>query len=116
MQLQDKLREEEQERNQLFDGAYLSPETSAGQEDLTVEQLVYKAERTHKDTTATANRALKVDREEGTMHMRSHDLHAATHACSSTLHLLICRLLSRPGRYRMKLSRSCMRRMHKWTS
>jgi hypothetical protein len=59
--LQRQLKEEEEVRNELFSrGPTMSPAASAGGAEPTIDQLVTKAQRTHKDTTNTAQRALKV--------------------------------------------------------
>jgi len=49
------------DRNELFAGAEKEPDTSnSPEQELSVDQLVRKAERTHKDTTGITRRALKV--------------------------------------------------------
>jgi hypothetical protein len=61
--LHRQLKEEEEVRNELFAsrGPTMSPAPSGGgAEEPTIDQLVTKAQRTHKDTTNTAQRALKV--------------------------------------------------------
>eukprot|EP00983_Pelagomonas_calceolata_P109506 1159564-Pelagomonas_calceolata.AAC.4 len=48
-------------RNELFEGSsYGRDAATLPEQELSVDQLVQKAERTHKDTTATTRRALRV--------------------------------------------------------
>lgn len=47
-------------RNELFEGAAHDREATAPEEQLSVDELVRKAERTHKDTTTVTRRALRV--------------------------------------------------------
>lgn len=59
--LQDKLVEEQNLRNELFNGRLPPAATDTAPEaELTVQQLVNKAEKEHKATTQTAQRALRV--------------------------------------------------------
>ena len=58
--LQQQLIEEQQVRNELFAGSSPTASPSQGGAEPTIDQLVNTAVKTHKDTTATAQRALKV--------------------------------------------------------
>jgi hypothetical protein len=48
------------QRNELFAGM-AEPEPERPNEELTVDELIDKADNTHQDTTAAARRALKVE-------------------------------------------------------
>ncbi len=54
----DEMQREDKMRNELFAGKYES--APAPQEEMTVDQLVKKAENTHTETTQAAQRALRV--------------------------------------------------------
>lgn len=60
-ELKKEMVQEQEQRNELFASPNVTSGGAAGDDnaELTVDQLVKKAESTHKDTTRTAERALK---------------------------------------------------------